>query len=33
MTEGLRSARFEPVTAMLEYCQVFSEMFRCVDWS
>ena len=33
MTEGLRSVRFEPVTTMLVCCQVFPEMFRCVDWS
>jgi hypothetical protein len=32
MTEGLRSARFEPVTAVLVCCQVFSEVFRRVDW-
>ena len=30
MNEVLRSARFEPVTAMLVCCQVFSEMFRYV---
>ena len=32
ITEGLKSARFEPVTAMLVCCQVFSVMFRCIDW-